>query len=297
MNAKLLFVHTLSPLHAGTGQGVGVIDLPIAREKATNLPYLPGSSLKGVLREACTNKDTRAKTFGPETSNASDHAGAVHFTDQRLLLMPIRSLAGTFAWVTSPFVLRRFLRDIEMVKGADFPSSAPEIAEKNECLVAQGTALKAYDEQVILEDIPLSPNEIADANAWAEELAAVLFPDSDEWKKIFKARFCIVHDAVFGFLVETATEVVARIALEDDKKTVKKGALWYEESLPAESVLSGLVVAAPVEKADINRETIFSTIEKLVEKPLQIGGNATVGRGLCLLRILPEEKKSQEETK
>ena len=36
MDAKLLFVHALSPLHAGTGQGVGVVDLPIAREKATN---------------------------------------------------------------------------------------------------------------------------------------------------------------------------------------------------------------------------------------------------------------------
>ena len=35
MNARLLFVHALSPLHAGTGQGIGAIDLPIAREKAT----------------------------------------------------------------------------------------------------------------------------------------------------------------------------------------------------------------------------------------------------------------------
>ena len=49
----LSFVHALSPLHAGTGQGAGIIDLPIAREKATGLPYLPGSSLKGTLRARC----------------------------------------------------------------------------------------------------------------------------------------------------------------------------------------------------------------------------------------------------
>ncbi len=51
MQARLLFTHALSPLHAGTGQGVGVIDLPIAREKATGLPFLPGSSVKGTLRD------------------------------------------------------------------------------------------------------------------------------------------------------------------------------------------------------------------------------------------------------
>ncbi|RMD58772.1 type III-B CRISPR module RAMP protein Cmr4, partial [Candidatus Parcubacteria bacterium] len=50
MQAKLMFLHALSPLHAGTGQGVGAIDLPIAREKGTEIPIVPGSSLKGVLR-------------------------------------------------------------------------------------------------------------------------------------------------------------------------------------------------------------------------------------------------------
>src|SRR5438552_6026495 len=109
MNTKLTFVHVLSPLHAGTGQGVGVIDLPIAREKATGIPFLPGSSLKGTLRDLCT--DTRCeKVFGPGTNNAAEYASAVQFSDQRLLLLPIRSLAGTFAWVTSPYLLHRFVR-------------------------------------------------------------------------------------------------------------------------------------------------------------------------------------------
>ena len=31
MNVHRYFLHALSPLHAGTGQGTGVIDLPIAR--------------------------------------------------------------------------------------------------------------------------------------------------------------------------------------------------------------------------------------------------------------------------
>src|SRR5260370_29440413 len=119
MNAQLTFVHALSPLHAGTGQGVGVIDLPIAREKATGLPFLPGSSLKGPLRASLADKDLRNAIFGPETTEINpedNYASSVQFSDQRLLLLPVRSLAGTFAWVTSLFVLRRLLRDIEDVQ-------------------------------------------------------------------------------------------------------------------------------------------------------------------------------------
>src|SRR2546430_8961306 len=104
----LTFIHALSPLHAGTGQGVGVIDLPIAREKATNLPYLPGSTLKGSMRDECEgNAQTKpnCETLFGKANPVSDsaYAGSAIFTDQRLLCLPVRSLLGTFAWVTSPF--------------------------------------------------------------------------------------------------------------------------------------------------------------------------------------------------
>ena len=33
MLTQLFLIHALSPLHAGTGQSVGAIDLPIARDK------------------------------------------------------------------------------------------------------------------------------------------------------------------------------------------------------------------------------------------------------------------------
>src|SRR3989440_125099 len=83
MNARLTFVHALSPLHAGTGQGVGVIDLPIAREKATGLPFLPGSSLKGTLRARCSAQECK-QVFGPDTTEVqtdSNHASSAQFSD------------------------------------------------------------------------------------------------------------------------------------------------------------------------------------------------------------------------
>src|SRR5689334_6451735 len=113
--SSLLFVYALSPLHAGTGHAVGAVDLPIARDKATGFPYLPGSSIKGVLRDAANPAKTPGfdvlGVFGPERNNAHEHAGALLVGDASLLLLPVRSVVGTFAWATSPWLLQRLARD------------------------------------------------------------------------------------------------------------------------------------------------------------------------------------------
>ena len=287
MNAKLLSTHALTPLHPGTGQGVGVIDLPIAREVSTGLPYLPGSSLKGVLRDEARslvfsenkqeNTKMRHAIFGPDTQNASDHAGSVQFTDQRLLLFPVRSLRGTFAWVTSPLVLRRFARDVASTNLTGLPT-VPTIDDVGDCIVVSNKSL-VYNGNVYLEDLDLAAHTDAE-NGWGEWLAGNLFDEA--WRSPFQERFCIVHDDILSFLLQTATEVVARIRLEEDSKTVAKGGLWYEEALPAETILAGLVIATPIEAS---KEQVFSAIKTLTAQPVQVGGNATVGRGICQLRV------------
>jgi|GEM_PF-28654 len=282
METKLLLVHTLSPLHAGTGQGVGVIDLPIAREKATQIPFLPGSSLKGVFRDACGEGDLCTRIFGPMTQNADDHAGAVTFGDARLLLLPVRSLRGVFAWVTSPLLLRRIQRDAQDVAGLALPVPIPLPKNDETCLVIeQGCGLTIPQGQaslVVLEDLPLTAIPSSELTTCATSLGGVLFPAGSPWQNTLKERLCIVSDDVLSFLLETATEITARIRLEEDTKTVKQGALWYEEALPAETILASLVVAAPVKAKP---EEVFKTVKDLASKSLQFGGKATVGRGLC----------------
>src|SRR5436309_9160051 len=165
MNAQLSFVHALSPLHAGTGQGVGIIDLPTAREKATGLPFLPGSSLKGALRARCTDKDKCNKLFGPEPSNIDSNenqASAVQFSDQRLLLLPVRSLAGTFAWVTSPYVLRRLARDIEDAQKVLPCQSMPDMQDVKSCAVTSKMSKIKVDTSIYLEDLQLENVQISD---------------------------------------------------------------------------------------------------------------------------------------
>ncbi len=287
MHAKLLFLHALSPLHAGTGQGVGVIDLPIAREKATDIPIVPGTSVKGVLRDACPDGQDKIAVFGPETDNADDHAGSAQFTDMRLLLLPVRSLKGTFAWVTSPLLLRRLQRDANHAENATLHTSIPSPANLETCLVSsQNCAIamtRGNASQVIVEDLVLAAQGDADAFTWADMLAEYLFPGDNDWQDALRARFCVVHDDTLAFLLQTATEVTARIRLEKNKKTVAQGALWYEEALPAETIMVGLLIAAEV-KAD--KSKVFTSIGNLIQAPLQIGGSATVGRGLCQMRLV-----------
>ena len=287
MQARMIFLHALSPLHVGTGQGVGVIDLPVAREKGTGIPIVPGSSLKGVLRALVDDETLRKKVFGPDTSAAHEHAGSVQFGDLHLLFLPVRSLRGTFAWVTAPFLLQRFVRDMGWLENGLTLPQPPALPGEEACLVPNHppSALVIEDgaAKVILEDLDLNASKDATLAQWAATLAPQVFPQDATWQNLFKERVCLVHDNVMRFLLDTALEVTARIRLDEQTKTVQTGALWYEEALPAETIMAGLVVVSPVKATNQEIQTV---LQQVTQRPLQLGGNATVGRGLCQLSLL-----------
>ena len=290
MQARMIFLHALSPLHVGTGQGVGVIDLPVAREKGTGIPIVPGSSLKGVLRSQVEDETLRKKVFGPDTSAAHEHAGSVQFGDLHLLFLPVRSLRGTFAWVTSPFLLQRFARDMGWLENDLTLPQAPALPSEDACFVPNqphsALVLENGAAKVILEDLDLNASKDATLAQWTTALAPQIFPEDETWQNLFKERLCLVHDNVMRFLLDTALEVTARIRLDEQTKTVKSGALWYEEALPAETIMAGLVFVTPVKAVDMDAERIIEVIKEVIRLPLQLGGNATVGRGLCQLSLL-----------
>ncbi|MHB8165787.1 MAG: type III-B CRISPR module RAMP protein Cmr4 [Sulfuricella sp.] len=280
MKSTLYYLHALSALHVGTGQGAGVIDLPIAREKATHLPYVPGSAIKGVLREEARPgegepTDNWEALFGPaRIIDDTGFAGALAIGDAHLLCLPVRSLAGTFAWATCPFILARHTREALAV-GASVPAMPPAFAD-DVALITITTAL-AHQEKVVLEDLDMDAQ--SGANDWAKHISEAIFPADEAWQSMFQARFVILPDGVFDFLAETATEVRARVRIKEDTRTVAKGALWYEENLPAETLLCGVV------GADRARKKIVATDDEMLKlvpatARLQLGGKATIGRGL-----------------
>lgn len=300
MSTHLVLIHALSPMHCGTGQAISGIDLPIARERPTGTPIVPGSSLKGVLRSQPGGfevddgggakkpraRDLHIATFGPETENASEHAGAVQFADAHVVFLPVRSVRGTFAWVTSPHLLRRLDRDAkECSLGWRTPKGlslgAKAAVAKSRLLVDVNNA-----KRVVFEDFDFEANVSNDVAVLAQSVAEALYGrDATDDVTHFVERACVVDDDVMRVLLRVGMEVVARNRIDDDTKTVAKGALWTEEALPAETILSGSLLASPVRRGD-DAARLVEHVRSLCKKPIQLGGKATVGRGLCKVKVL-----------
>lgn len=261
MQSKPFFLQAITPVHPGTGQeSASVIDLPVAREAATGFPVIPASSIKGVLRNG------REDELANRMYGSRDNAGELTFTDARLLFLPVRSYAGTFALLTCPLVLQRWQRDAQAL-GVKTDLTEPKVPNQEQVYVSSDSQI-VHEKKVILEDIDLSVAEQADDLAKA--LSQAVFGKEETY---FLQRFALVSDDVFSYFCESGLEVIARVQLDPEQKTVKEGP-WYEEAIPAEAVFSLFALA---EKSDYFKE--------IGEKPyLQVGGNTGVGRGL--LRLL-----------
>lgn len=130
-----------------------------------------------------------------------------------------------------------------------------------------------------LEDLDLNSNQDELVKQWADWIASAVFQGDTTWSEIFKQRFVLVSDTVFNFLCEAGTEVNARIRINDETKIVERGALWYEESLPAETILAGVAWCDKVYgQAQVSQDVILNDY---CREPLscQLGGKASTGKG------------------
>ena len=147
MTKTMLYLHALSPIHAGVGQAAAVIDLPIAREKTTGWPVLPASSFKGVLRQGKVDEAANSR-FG-----SMEAAGEWTFADMHLLFFPARSLYGTFAYVTCPLALLRYERDAAAL-GLPSLGGLPTAPETRAVLRTEDCALRRTNtESVVFDDL------------------------------------------------------------------------------------------------------------------------------------------------
>lgn len=269
-------LHALSPLHAGTGQGVGLIDLPIARERTTEHPIVPGSSIKGVLRDAArVQKADVDAIFGSTEGSAS----MVRVSDARTLAFPVKSDRGTFAWVTSPYVLLRYARD-----GGEVGFTADQVPVVTDGKTVTGDGSAVLDgNRVTLDGLPYEREAATDgAKRVLGALARAAFPGEDTtntaWRMFFSERVVIVSDDAFTWLTQTATDVRAHVRVDDKTGTVAKGALWYAETLPPETILAGIVQVGALRK-DQDLKGAFDLLQRIAASPLQVGGDATTGAG------------------
>ena len=289
LEANMMFIHALTGLHPGSGTALGVVDLPIQRERHTGWPIIPGSSIKGVLRAQSQRRfekqdENTLAAFGPEIADAQAHAGAVAFSDARILAFPVRSLTGVFAWVTCPAVLDRLARDLSVGGGSlpEFP-----FPENDTIACADNSPLLATEakDRVMLEEFEFvrSRSGVADIANWV----AVRAVGDNETACRLRTHFAVLHDDDFTHFVRNATEVVARVGLDYDLKTVRKGALFYEEYLPSETLFYSLVMASDSRRRERpwSAENVMRWLTDNAPSVVQIGGGETVGKGFCAVRF------------
>jgi CRISPR-associated protein Cmr4 len=324
----LLGLYAQTAVHPGAGTALGSVDLPVQRERHTHWPNAAGSALKGILRDACRERLVRVKSlrdeppdpadpnkkprtrrdlaneeqeltdvFGPPTGAASEAAGALSVTDARLLAFPVRSLKGVFAWVSCPMALDRLHRDADLV-GLTVPWAVPKV-EGTEALVSASGCNCLLGTTLVLEEFEFTKAAKGDAAECARWVAANLLPAAGKNGQAtayartverFPAQLVILADDWFTHFARHATEVVARVGLDPNTKTVKQGALFYQEFLPAETLLYAVVLANPARArsaggADKGAEAILTALTGALPPVLQVGGDETTGKGYCATRF------------
>ncbi|MCC7101119.1 MAG: type III-B CRISPR module RAMP protein Cmr4 [Rubrivivax sp.] len=289
-----VFLYAVSPVHLGAGSAVGVIDNPIQRERHTGHPSFAGSGVKGALRHGFKalggQEEFIARLFGPESQSGDLHAGALSFGDAQLVAFPVRSLRGGYVYATCPQALARAQRLLRLVGvKAEWPML--EVAE-GRCLIANPALLSGS--KLHLEAFEYEAKASEPLAALAQDLAGKALP-SDEAYAFFRAKLAqdlvVLWDTDFAYFSEHATLVEPHVRINDETGTADEGGLFYTENLPPESLLLAPLMASATrsgkEQERLQAEEVLAQIKAVLHgRMLQIGGDATTGRGLVVAQVV-----------
>jgi CRISPR-associated protein Cmr4 len=125
----------------------------------------------------------------------------------------------------------------------------------------------------------------------AAALAQQALPEGDAYT-FFRNKFMndlvVLSDTDFGYFAENATLVEPHVRIVDETGTADGGGLFYTENLPPESLLIAPLMCSRTRtgKEDKEAESVMAKIKTLIDgKLLQIGGDATTGRGLVVAKV------------
>jgi CRISPR-associated protein Cmr4 len=263
------YLYSLSPIHCGGEGDLGNI-LEIAREVHTNFPYIPGSSLRGGIREdvkSYAGPDSADRLFGKELGD--DGKMGVHqvwFGDARLLWVPMRTMSkqGTdvFQWVSCPTLLRNHA----ILSQQAFHSFSGAVGdESGDYLVADaGVTVNALNEpqKKALNLLGTWPTNLGVSTQKTWEKSRIVLPDSD-----------------FQILLEHALWTQIRNKIQD--KTQESGGaevFWTDVCIPRDTIFYygwGYTPQSPDSILPKDHQILMEVLTGLV----QVGGQANVGRG------------------
>lgn len=301
--SQLVFYYAISPVHMGAGSAIGAIDSPIQREVHTKHPMFAGSGLKGALRHHFNRAWSRStfinRIFGPDT-HASEFAGALSLSDAQLVALPVRALKGGFAYATSPLALARLHR-LAVQTGLDCAWSIPSVSADHATVCGDAQLLNS---KLVLEAFEFQAQPDEKLKTIALWLARYALPGDANtfFANKLTTDLVLLHDTDFTHFARHAMVVEPHVRIDDQSGTAADGGLFYVENLPPETLMVGLAQASVErykkekdgKKPDnlLDARQVLSTVfagdgqdmPGIGGKLLQIGGDATTGRGLVLVQ-------------
>jgi CRISPR-associated protein Cmr4 len=301
MKSEFFYIKALTPIHAGSGETLGYVDMPIQREQHSDIPKIEASTLKGCIKnkvyklekiyEENTNEETKIKyelVFGSE--KGEDRASFLGFTDAVLLFFPVKSDKDIFKLITCPYLLNRWVNDLDEIK--------EEIKEIKEGEYVSLFEDKDKNKKIYLEEYVFNKSEIFNGESEGKEISKLL---KSKIKGIEENKIVILNDTDFIDLVNMYTEVITRNKIDSFTGVSAKTGLFTEEYLPSETILYFKVFENNIihsssddndskkddndlKKGVINSLKNFETILKYLKEEMgnvfQIGGNSTIGKGI-----------------
>lgn len=290
MEERVFLLYAETQVHAGTGFEIGVVDLPIQRERTTRFPIING--IKGALRaylRSRIGKDLEESIFGSEPrSDKETVPGSLSFSEARILLFPVRNPDRLFVWVTCPLALIKFAKSV---------GDNDVVKELEEVNIDYGQAVSFYGSgEVFLEEIKLESSDF-DLPKTKELISKVSnCAPIDYLKKKMESDVVVVNDVLFSEIVQAMTEVVPRVRINREKKTVEEGGLWYEEYLPQDTVMYFVVRKTYYGgKEGSEEDSLIETFRSKVDGELiNIGGKETVGKGMMWVHAWRDENEDAQ---
>lgn len=301
-SAASLYLYVETPLHAGVGfVTTGPVDLPIQRDGTTEHPLIRASSLKGAFRALARTMappEEVVAVFGPEPAEGTEDekpaddemfSGALVLGDARLVLFPLRSLLGVFAWVTSADVLSRMQRDA-VARGLSLAMPPVVPPPDGTAWVPPKSRVVNEQSQLVLEEFTFEARPVRPLLDMGRWFSSAIFPQDDAysyWTRKVQTDLVVAPEEAFRHFVTTRTEIIHRIRIDPETGTAAKGALWTEEFLPPDSVLyCPVTVQAPAEPTERLKtdDDVMAWFKAIAHDRVQIGRGHTLGRGMIRLR-------------
>ena len=279
MNYKFYLIETLTNTHVGSGENTfGTVNNMIQKDEITGTPIFHASGIKGALKETLNNnndfnKDLISELFGEEgkndkTDDKKSIPGKLKFFDAQLITLPLRANRNVFYNVTSAFLLEEFFKFYGMLKSVDHSHIIEWLKELNQ-----------KKEFFIFEN--LEKLEIEDYKNYEYKKCNDRLKNIFEEKKYFnlpEKNIAIFNDDLFKNICKNNLPVVARNKIGKDGTSEN---LFHEEVLPRRSKLWFALGFNNENEKEVNNFKKFHDYLISENTLFQIGGNSSIGYGLC----------------